>query len=344
MNKKVQFEVKKYASVKAAKGLFDEAKDWPKKGPQEYGTLKACDIFFRYLRLKNRVTVYGIYDDTKLVAIMPIRMMTDGSAQIAGSFERLDYVDFIYRPKARVPEIVEFFMDYLKKEIGVKKFYTRFVDEKSPTYKALSKMKGFKLEETWENVNIDITEPNWDEFFAKLSKHAKQNLRTAYNRAERDGKKIELVCYSGSTRKIKDKRAKKDINDCLDLYIKRQQSTYVEERARSYAFRTKMFHYVSVCAKTNDRTFFAILKMDGKVAAFMQGFYNPFDKEYEIPRLAMNDEMKFYSPGMILVAEVIKKYIGDENVTHINLLRGNEPYKFAMGGEVYYTKNFEIKL
>ena len=103
-----------------------------------------------------------------------------------------------------------------------------------------------------------------------------------------------------------------------------------------------MFHYLSVSAKNNKRGFFAILKMNGEVAAFMQGFYDPFDKEYEIPRLAMNDDMKFYSPGMIIVAEVIKKYIGDKEVTHLNLLRGNEPYKFAMGGEVYITKEYRI--
>ena len=49
------YNVSKFPSVKAAKKLFDEAKDWPKKGSQEYDVLLGCDILFRYIRLKNRV-------------------------------------------------------------------------------------------------------------------------------------------------------------------------------------------------------------------------------------------------------------------------------------------------
>ncbi len=338
------YNVSKFPSVKAAKKLFDEAKDWPKKGSQEYDVLLGCDILFRYIRLKNRVVVYAIRNENdELMAIMPVRPMADGSMGIAGSFERLDFADFIYNPKAKQKEVAEFFYNYINKELGVKHFITRFVEESSPTFKAAKKFKGFRDDKTWENVNINISYDSYDEYFATLSKHAKQNLRTAYNRAERDGKKIELICYSGDTKTLKkDSKARKDIEDCMKLYTKRQLKTYVEERALTYTFRTRMFHYLSVSAKTNKRGFFAILKMNGEVAAFMQGFYDPFDKEYEIPRLAMNDDMKFYSPGMILVAEVIKKYIGDKEVTHLNLLRGNEPYKFAMGGEVYITKEYRI--
>jgi len=338
------YKVRRYPSVKAAEKVFEEAKDWPKKGSQEYDVLLGCDILFRYIRLKNRVVVYAIRNkNDELMAIMPVRPMTNGSIQIAGSFERLDFADFLYNPKAEKEEVCKFFYEYCRDELKAKCFDTRFVEEASPTFIAAKKFKGFTDIKTWENVNINIAYKDYDEYFATLSKHAKQNLRTAYNRAERDEKKIVLVCYSGDTKTLKkNAKARKDIEACMKLYTKRQLKTYVEERALTYTFRTRMFHYLSVSAKTNKNGFFAILKLNGEVAAFMQGFYDPFDKEYEIPRLAMNDEMKFYSPGMILVAEVIKKYIGDKGVTHLNLLRGNEPYKFAMGGEVYTTKEFKI--
>ncbi|MBR1801834.1 GNAT family N-acetyltransferase [Candidatus Saccharibacteria bacterium] len=340
-----KYQVRKFPSVRAAKKLFDEAKDWPKKGPQEYPVLKGCDILFRYLRLKKRVTVFGVYEEDKLVAIMPIRFMTDGSAQIAGSFERLDFVDFIYNPelKNRAISVARFFVNYLKNEYKINKFTTRFIDVKSPTYKALKKFEKFNVDKVWENVIINFPSKSYDEYFSKLTKHGKQNIRTAYNRAEKKDIEISLTVYSnvlgagGPAEKV-------DKKNCLELYIKRQLKTYVTERASTYAFRTKHFQYLSVSSRINPNAFFAVLKMNGEIAAFMEGFYNPFDKSIEIPRLAMNDKMRFYSPGMILVNEVIKKYIKDKKVLSLNLLRGNEPYKFAMGGKSYRTDEVTVKL
>ncbi len=338
------YSVEKFSTVKAAKIIFDEAKDWPKKGSQEYDVLRACDILFRYVRLKYRVNIYAIRDGKgKLVAIMPIRPRGVDTVEIAGSYELMDFADFIYNPKAKKQEVCDFFYNYLHEKEGVKHFVTRFVEPTSPTFKAAKKFKGFKDTRTRKNVNVNIAYDTYEEYFSTLSKHAKQNLRTAYNRAERDGKKIELVWYSGDVNTLKkNPEARRDIKECMNLYIDRQLNTYVKERASTYAFRIRMFHYLSVSAKTNKRGFFAILKIDGKIGAFMQGFYDPFDKEYEAPRLAFNEEFKFYSPGMILVAEAIKKCIGDKDVTHLNLLRGDEQYKFAMGGEEYLTKEYRI--
>ena len=338
------YSVERFPSVKAAKVLFDKAKDWPKKGSLEYDNILACDSLFRYAKLKNRIVVYGVYDKKgELMAIMPMRPMVDGTIEIAGSYERLDFVDFIYHPKAKKSEVAKFFYEYCKKELKAKRFYSRFVPVTSPTFKAAEKMKKFKGLRTWENGNINIEFDSYEDYFQTLSKHAKQNLRTAYNRAERDGKKIELVCYHGDTKTLrKDSKIRKDLDECMKLYTERQLSSYVKNKVKTFAFRIKNLQYFSISSKMNKRGYVAILKIDGKIAAFMHGFYNPFDKAYEIPRLAMNSDFKFYSPGMILITEVIKKCIENKEASNLNLLRGEEQYKYTMGASVYYTREYRI--
>ena len=49
------------------------------------------------------------------------------------------------------------------------------------------------------------------------------------------------------------------------------------------------------------------LYIDGKLASFMSGMLGR-QNEYVVPRLSINDEYGFYSPGMILINEAIKYF------------------------------------
>ena len=71
----------------------------------------------------------------------------------------------------------------------------------------------------------------------------------------------------------------------------------------------------------------------------MQGTLNSDWSEYEIPRLAINDKFAFFSPGMILVNEAIKYMMGNTDIKIFNLCRGDEKYKYDMGGrELLHSK------
>lgn len=66
--------------------------------------------------------------------------------------------------------------------------------------------------------------------------------------------------------------------------------------------------------------------------------------EYVVPRLSINDEFGFYSPGMLLLNETVKHFIAETDVRHLDLSQGEEPYKYKMGGEAHRTHSFTIDL
>ena len=50
------------------------------------------------------------------------------------------------------------------------------------------------------------------------------------------------------------------------------------------------------------------LCIDGQLAAFMSGMLG-LKHEYVVPRLSINDEFGFYSPGMLLLNEAVKYFM-----------------------------------
>ena len=65
----------------------------------------------------------------------------------------------------------------------------------------------------------------YQEYLLGLSKHTRQNIRTSYNRMEKDGKKFQFIVEQT------DKLSKKNRNELLDLYVTRQLKTLQKEVA-----------------------------------------------------------------------------------------------------------------
>lgn len=95
---------------------------------------------------------------------------------------------------------------------------------------------------------------------------------------------------------------------------------------------------------TSSKSIMTVLIIDGKVGAFMQGFYNERLKSFEVPKLAMNEEFSWYSPGLVLVNETAKMFIADSRIQYIDLTRGTEKYKTDMGGQFYETHAIKISI
>ena len=86
---------------------------------------------------------------------------------------------------------------------------------------------------------------------------------------------------------------------------------------------------------------FFILSIDDIPAAVMAGFFSRSRDSFVVPVLFSNNDFLRYSPGIILINEVIKELI-QESVNYLDLARGNEQYKYMMGGETHL--NYTILL
>ncbi len=74
----------------------------------------------------------------------------------------------------------------------------------------------------------------------------------------------------------------------------------------------------------------------------MTGIVQHKDSRVIIPRLSIVGENERYSPGIILINETAKKLERDCGILNLDLSKGSERYKIAMGGTIYYT--YKVKL
>lgn len=92
-----------------------------------------------------------------------------------------------------------------------------------------------------------------------------------------------------------------------------------------------------------DYSFHASLEIDGKMVAMMQGYCDENRKSLQIPRLSIDQEYSFYSPGYVMICEVLKRMIEDKKFDTLDLMRGCEKYKSDLGGEKYPTYKCKIE-
>ncbi len=80
--------------------------------------------------------------------------------------------------------------------------------------------------------------------------------------------------------------------------------------------------------------------MNGIPSASLMGFIR--GGRLYIPRLAINSDFSFYSPGMVLIRELVDYTVRSPELSTIDLSRGDEKYKYAVGGEEYCTVEFVV--
>ena len=267
------------------------------------------------------------------VLIAPVEWNKNTLSPI-GVSEAFDFVDFFYRndidEKTLWLACLEIFQ-FVKNQ-GVERLIWKFVPEDSISKKVLESQNIVEQAEI-DNVRIQFGE--YEEYVKSLSKSTRQNLRTAKNRIIKDGRQFSLVSN------LEANLPASTINNCVSIYSNRQGSKYGKGFLNRISVNT--INYTTAMMRKNDGVIF-VLEIDGNVAAFMFGYINREKNSIEIPKLAIDETYAFYSPGMILVDQTIEYLQENTNIRTLDLCRGTENYKLKMGGEIYKTYNFTIKL
>ncbi|MCR4662598.1 MAG: GNAT family N-acetyltransferase [Endomicrobiaceae bacterium] len=247
--------------------------------------------------------------------------------------EIFDYVDVIYNTTEE--SVLRFAFNLLFSELkkeGFEKLYFKFIPD-NLSCKTLKEYKNFYYMESVKSVNVNFI--SWDTYFSGLSKSQRQNIRTAYNRLNRENKSFSFLSTTNN------QQATALYNKCFKLYMKRQATKYGAGLKELLFY--KYFHYMSQCALTDINFAFAFV-IEKEIASVMIGFFDPVRNAVEISILAVNDKYLFYSPGVLLICETIKHLTANTDYKNLDLCIGVEKYKNDMGGEIYYTHNFFIKL
>ena len=238
-------------------------------------------------------------------------------------FGRLDYEDVVSSTtdltfvRGCLRKVLESYKGYRLELVNL--------NEHGALYGCLSDLAKFRE----RCVAIEFSD-SFDNYFSELSKHQRQNIRTAYNKLQKEAFSYRLVQYNR--------------NNAIPNSVWRYCQQIYEFRHETKGSRFKIWidrqrnPYTSILRTVEGWRIYVLFHEDIPIA-YMGGLLNQKQNCYFVPRLCINAEYSSYSPGIVLITETIKLLI-EGCVKTMDLMLGDEPYKIAMGGETH--DNFEL--
>ena len=191
-------------------------------------------------------------------------------------------------------------------------------------------------------VKIDFSQ-GADFLLKTLSKSVRQNLRTAYNRMHRDNISYRLQVY-------RSEEMTDDIwNKMMKVYLNRLFTKHKIKAKRNplyryiYNLKYRYIKHDTKSLKLSPYSFHTLLYGNGHIMGFLSGLISRDGTTVVIPRLSIDNQYRFYSPGYILLAETLHWLDSNTTCRCLDLSRGDEQYKIDMGGMKYYTASVLYK-
>lgn len=154
---------------------------------------------WKILTAYPRFAYYSVWDNERIVLLAPFKIQS-GVAHVLGDGCEINYVDFLIGEAMdeQLREAVKALFVELK-ERGVREVQFMHLAESSRIWAVLQNL-GYQLEGVRRSISvrIDFSGKDHATYFASLGKHARQNVRTAYNRLTRDAHKFALILFSNS--------------------------------------------------------------------------------------------------------------------------------------------------
>lgn len=242
-------------------------------------------------------------------------------------YGKLDYEDII--STTQDPAINSHFLQQVLSSYADYQFHSVNINADSRLCAALQQ----NLQPDDHSVAIHLPD-NYDEWFNSLAKHQRQNIRTAYNKVQKEGFAISLHRYDSSCR--------------IPRPLWHNLQLLYEERHFSQLSPTKLWWQRQLNAYTHmlrrlEGHRIYVLMHEGVPLAYLAGIFSPVHSTLYVPRLCINMTFYRYSPGILLLCETIKCLV-DEHTSTLDLMWGDEPYKYAMGGtpSIQYFLNCQV--
>lgn len=179
-----------------------------------------------------------------------------------------------------------------------------------------------------------------------LSKHVRQNLRTAKNRCQKSGLVLTQTFYKETTDRLLIDNCKMIREMRLDLKTsraKKQMSLMQKcrnnvERILKYQF--PVYHVLDV----HTQGWLLTITCQDELCAFFHGGYDMFRNSLVVMCAGVNPKFARYSPGLLSMYNQIKIFLEEQHLDSIDFTRGNEKYKYDLGGKDEYIYHVQFKV
>lgn len=278
----------------------------------------------------------------KTVLIAPLwivkktfRILNKKGVYIFGRTQWSDYLNFIYDKFD--PDSVGYLFSQIKLKYGICNYILEEIRQNSDLAQYV--IHKFKLKNIEQNICVDLVIPNSEDEYKKiLSKGAKQNIRTAFNRAKTDGISF-IFDFDDKSVNLHEFEMYRNIR----LLDKNKSHSNILSHLKSFIsskIRHKLYYkfpeYSPFTHDVNSK-FITIKSVEGELcAAFNYGF----DEEHsQVILMAVSTNPKYYkySPGILALYKFILNEIDCKEIKSIDFTRGNERYKYVLGGNEHYN-------
>ena len=259
-------------------------------------------------------------EEGRIQLIAPL-MRTDSVVSFLGGTDLVDYHDFIGAPES-ARECLEAVLREIGSNESIRRIELGSVAEDSPTMSAFpeaAKSAGWAVEIVPEDVAPRVhLSTDWDEYLAGLRKKDRHELRRKLRRIDAAGEvnHVELT-------------TPEDIAAAIDDFTALHRMSTVEKSEFMTSEREAFFKKVAVELAMDRLTRLCFLEFDGQRVATSLSFV--LSGVRYLYNSGYNPEYRHLSVGLLNHAYNIRRSI-DEGLAVFDFMRGDEPYKYHLGG------------
>lgn len=247
-----------------------------------------------------------------------------------------DYCNFIYRDFS--PHAMKYLMEDLYVKWGITYYRFDYMKEETMAYRYIIDNK-FDIEIVYDksSIAVGLTLPMGElEYRGMLSKNVRQNIRTAVNRMKKSG--IEyVICYNDHEVDLEQ----------FCTYRKKRVAEKNRWTINSFVFKVKMWllrllryqfpDYTPFDDMMDMGSRFLTIKAGNVLLASFCYVYDAVHREVLVMAVSLNESYAWYSPGMVAMYHFIIDLLEDDTVKFVDFTRGNEKYKYSLGGTEHYV-------
>lgn len=291
-------------------------------------------------------SIYAVVEsDGKPCMIAPLwvvkktfRILNQKGVYLLGRCSFSDYLNLIYQHFDECA--FDYLLNDLSQRYGVKYCFFENFRESTSTYRYI--LDSYKIYKDSNHPCVGLCVSSCtEEYHKSLSKNSRQNLRTANNRLKKDGRSL---IFNFDDHQI-------DRSRCLELRESKLIAKYNDfPLMLKYKYRILnrfRYHFPSCSPISNYSEGKVMTAYDdkGNLRAFFNYGYDPSGMCIRVMAAGTDLDFAFYSPGMLLMYNFILEVIQEGKVKEIDFTRGDEKYKFSLGGHqsLIHTIKFKIK-
>ena len=317
--------------------------EWNKLLYSEWGN-------YKYNRIFSKIEIFIAEKDGDWM-IVPVLVQEHSSALKVGIGRKAgiyllgygsysDYLNAIYN-KFSDELFTELLQMISKRHPSLNVYFTN-IREDTGTYRYLSKKN--KIENTTISVYVDIPESG-EEFNKTLSKHTRQNLRTALNRMNKDN--MEYEWYVKGT--IDDTKTRNILSTMHmnRMRTKNYDKSNLKHRVTSWIrlqlilYSEKHNNIVLKSMATMENSFTLMIKLNGMIVGYIYGL-KECNGTIRIMQNCIDEKYFFYSPMFRGIYDFIMENCCDNKINKLDFTRGDEEYKYKLGGKEIRLYDFII--